>query len=824
MRQIGGKTYGGSAPIGVMWALVALGGCVDDGAAPGVVDAEPADAAVDAFIAPPLDMAPDVFVGAGFGEPCEDNGDCASGYCVEGREAGRFCTRTCGECPEGLECVPVGNAGPDRTFLCLVDQPDLCKPCETDRECDDPADRCLPIGLRTYCGEDCSVDGVCPEGYACFEFERGDEVLMQCAPADGEGCRPCLDRDGDGYGEGDDCLGFDCDDSTTASYPGAAEACDGRDNDCDSVSDEDVEEIPNVACLTAGLCRGTRPVCAEGGWRCDYPEGYSEGAEAACDGVDDDCDGMVDEDYDRQTDAAHCGVCGVVCDFAHAASSCVDGRCVRGACDEGWYDADRDPVTGCEYLCAETLGGVEACDGIDNDCDALVDEGFDGVEICNALDDDCDGMADEGFDLLSDATNCGGCGQACVITNATARCGEGRCAIDACVGGFWDINGSAVDGCEYACQPTAGGVEVCDGVDNDCNGTVDDGIDLSGDLANCGRCGNVCRGPAGRVVSCEGGECMVGGCAPGVVDADGDGTCEYACVPRGAEVCDGIDDDCDTRVDEGVLNACGQCGAVPVEVCDGIDNDCDGVIDDGGVCGPYVAERCRLFVGWADRGQGPASGSASWGNCPPADRLNQANLRCTGTRRDGRFARLQTNGDVNEDDEFGVALLCDDASNSALATYIQSHCAVYWGQADEEQGLDDSPTWGPCPAAAVGVRGEFACTSSGFDGRFRKVSLVGDINGDDSFGVAWICRDQENPARAAALQQSVAVFVGWADRESGPADGSARWGPCPGEPGGQVGAQRCTSTRGRGRFQLLRIDGDANDDDQFGFALRALAP
>ncbi|MBK8253476.1 MAG: hypothetical protein IPK82_12515 [Polyangiaceae bacterium] len=329
----------------------------------------------------------------------------------------------------------------------------------------------------------------------------------------------------------------------------------------------------------------------------------SNGGIEICDGIDNDCNGSIDDGPDIDFESIKtCGTCDNNC-FAKllncdpATISCVPsadpgnepGTCECGSCAQDYFDLDGDEI--CEYYCVK---------------------GSDDDTLCNKKDDDCDGVKDEDVDLCTSTTDCGKCGNQCVTLHGTSQCvhtgampcntANTGCQIEQCDctgpgNCFWDLDNSYATGCEYQCDLTNGGVEVCDGLDNDCDGKIDAADDLSTDVS----IGAVCYGdPDGEcalpvhagTTECQGGQVICVG--PNLLVEN-----------QTLEVCDGADNDCDGAVDDAptdVGSACGASNIAPcafgvtqcqmgsivcvgnvdpkMETCDGIDNDCDGTIDD----------------------------------------------------------------------------------------------------------------------------------------------------------------------------------------------------------------------------------------------------
>jgi hypothetical protein len=280
------------------------------------------------------------------------------------------------------------------------------------------------------------------------------------------------DRDGDGFVDAEDCAPGD-----PTVFPGAWEACDGIDNDCDQAVDELYDLDGDGFLADDAGCRALGATID-----CDDldPQSNPEAPEVVGDGADNDCDGRVDETPDMDGDGFE------------AADDCDDA----------------DPYV--------FPGAAEACDGIDNDCDGTADEDWDhdgdGVagcagdcddddptnspaitEVCDGADNDCDGEVDEGFDLDGDGwATCGGdCddSQAGVHPGAEELCDGIDNDCDESTSEHDDIDGDGVSWCDGDCDDHdasahPGGEEVCDGADNNCDGYTDE-------FAECWECSAV---------------------------------------------------------------------------------------------------------------------------------------------------------------------------------------------------------------------------------------------------------------------------------------------------------------------------------------------
>lgn len=367
--------------------------------------------------------------------------------------------------------------------------------------------------------------------------------------------------------------------------PPTAEVCNQKDDDCDGVIDPPGMSGTGTPCDTGelGECKdGTTECTSEGKIEC-VPSASS--STEICDKKDNDCNGVVDDGFDLNTNVLHCGDCNQPCQIDNAVPKCVGGVCQIDHCLNGFKDLDAN-VDGCEHQCEVWPTTLEKC---------------------NKLDDDCDGQTDEDFNLQTDVNHCGQCNKKCTFDNAVATCQNSTCILQSCNADYYDLDPN-VNGCEYYCLKT--GAEVCDEADNDCDGQTDEGFDKQTDVNNCGKCKNICQF-SNAAASCNNGTCIQGACHTGYKDLDPNvAGCEYKCpvwTPTTDEAsastrCDGVDNDCDGNTDEdfqttscgidtglckaGTLTckngveSCENSQGPTAEICDGYDNDCDGQSDE----------------------------------------------------------------------------------------------------------------------------------------------------------------------------------------------------------------------------------------------------
>jgi hypothetical protein len=445
-------------------------------------------------------------------------------------------------------------------------------------DCDD-TDPAFRPGAPELCDlEDHDCDGDLIDGYP---------------DTDADGQADCVDYDDDDDGYPDT---VDCGPTDPTVYPLAQESCDAIDSDCDG---DLVDEFDDLDGDGLPDCPGPDPDSDGDGdpdsTDCDDddPNIYTGAPEIPGDGIDQDCDGLDEQACFADSDGDGHGGAAVESDDCGVEPSTTT---LGGDCD------DDDP------LAWPGFEAGELCDGVDNDCSGQLepdeaDGDEDGWLACAGFLDRALGVLGGG-DCDDDDPDAWPGAFETSIAVADLNC-DGVFGFDVDGDGWLVEDGDCDDG-DAEVSPEA--VEICDGRDTDCDGSVDPAeladVDGDGHLA-CEDCADaVADVHPGAEELCDGRDDDCDGLIlPDEADMDGDGVpaCAGDCddeeddVAAGlAEDCeDGLDNDCDGTVDldadedgDGWGTCEGDCDDSDadvnpdmVELCNGVDDDCDGAVD-----------------------------------------------------------------------------------------------------------------------------------------------------------------------------------------------------------------------------------------------------
>ena len=456
------------------------------------------------------ELKPCEFAGA-WGCACETAGDCDSSFCVESSD-GKVCSKLCVDtCPDNWKCVQ--SSATDSAFICLPKYTTLCQPCSEHANCGTLGAtggeaKCIPLQPEpgftngSFCGSPCNGTADCPDNFDCSPINLpGEPTVTQCVPstnectcskaAVGNALKTSCERTNE-FGSCKGARTCTTDGLTLCGAPApVVEVCDGEDNDCDGVTDEDgalgckvfyPDQDNDGAGIGQGDCRCSNPgpgYSTNGGDCDDTKNSIGPTAKEICNDLDDNCNGSTDE-----PGASGCSVYYLDKD-ADGFGDPDDAACLcKSSKTQDYVDTAGD----CNDQSDKIKPGVpELCDDQDNNCDGKTDEenaqgctlhyldidkdGFgptetgvcickpDAIypvdkpgdcddsnpklnpsvnEACNNLDDDCNGTTDDG----DAAKSCP------LVAGITPACNAGVCGVASCPPNAFDIDGKFENGCE----------------------------------------------------------------------------------------------------------------------------------------------------------------------------------------------------------------------------------------------------------------------------------------------------------------------------------------------------------------------------------------
>jgi len=496
--------------------------------------------------------------------------DC-DGVTDNGFPVGKTCDGPDGDqCKNGSFTCTLDGKGVECSNENVIDIPEVCN--GKDDDCNGQTDEAFTYkGLKL--NEDCKGIGECGMGkVVCSPIDQN----ATCS-TNANGTKPqakpeaCDNLDNDCNAKTDDgmkyqglpvgtaCTGIGaCGNGTVVCSPSekvptcstnpngttpqaAAESCDGKDNNCDGKTDEDLT-LADSPCNVNGVCKTTaQAACTDGQWICTYVGAAYEAVETLCDALDNDCNGKTDEPFPSL---------GQSCDGPDADN-----------CKFGFFVCTGDK-SNVECGTESGVATKEICDNIDNDCNGFTDENFpekgkpcDGPdsdncangtftcnkagssvecvneaptnvkELCNGKDDDCDGFTDEDFTI---GKPCDG-SDSDLCTNGTFSCTADGKGVECVNEKIKDIK------------------EICNNIDDDCNGQTDETFTAKGlkcdgsDSDKCDPVSKECGKTSGGTLECKTGtfQCLPNGtlgCMNDIACAAGS-VCQTSTSDKVPEVC-----------------------------------------------------------------------------------------------------------------------------------------------------------------------------------------------------------------------------------------------------------------------------------------------